>query len=138
MPSVGLTYLNPQTGFEVSGVASLLFSTRNTATDYQTAPAFQLEGAVMQRFPSGWGIGLTGYTYQQFSEDSGTGADSLRLALGASSLKARVTGIGPMITYSGGTFLGGDMTLKLKYTTEFDAKRRLESDILTLSMSLSF
>jgi len=138
MPSVGVTYLNPQTGFEVSGVASLLFSTRNTATDYQTAPAFQLEGAVMQRLPSGWGFGLTGYTYQQIGDDSGVGADATRLALGASSLRARVSGVGPIITYSGGTFLGGDTTLKLKYTNEFGAKRRFESRILTVNLSVAF
>ena len=138
MPSLGATYFNPDTGLEVSGVASLLASTKNTSTDYQTAPAFQLEGAVLQRSKSGWGFGLAGYTYQQLSDDTGTGAENLRKALGASSLKARVSGVGPILTYSGGTLFGGNLTFKAKYTKEFGAKRRLESDIFTFSLSLAY
>jgi hypothetical protein len=137
-PFVAVTSLDPLTGLEISGAASLLFSTFNNATDYQTAPALQLEGAVVQRIPSGWGFGLTGYTYQQLANDSGRGADRTQAALGARSLKARVSGIGPIITYSGGQLFGGDVSLKAKYVREFEAKRRLESDILTLSLSLAF
>lgn len=138
MPTVAATYLNQNTGLEVSGVASLLFSTKNDATDFQTAPALQLEGTVMQRFRSGWGVGLTGYTYQQWKDDSGSGADALKAVLGVNSLKARVSGIGPIVTYSGGELFGGDLSVKLKYTTEFEAEGRLESDIFTAVLSLSF
>ena len=137
-PTFAATYLNPETGFEVSGAASLLFSTKNDDTDYQTAPALQLEGAVVQRIRSGWGFGLTGYAYQQLDDDSGDGAEFTRDFLGATSLKARVFGAGPMIVYSGGQLFGGDLSLKAKYVTEFEAKRRLESDIFTFSLSLAF
>lgn len=137
-PTIAATWLNPQTGLEVSGAASLLFSTKNDDTDYQTAPAFQFETAVVQRVRSGWGFGLTGYAYQQLDDDSGDGADLTRSFLGANSLKARVFGAGPMIVYSGGQLFGGDVSLKAKYVTEFEAKRRLESDIFTLSLSLAF
>ncbi|WP_068113424.1 SphA family protein [Tropicimonas marinistellae] len=138
MPSAGATYFNPESGVEVSGVASLLFSTKNEATDYQTAPALQLEGAIMQRLGSGWGFGVAGYTYQQLGDDSGSGADALRTALGASSLEARVSGAGPVLTYSGGRLFGGDLSLKVKYTSEFGAKRRLESDVFTFNLSLAY
>ncbi|MFZ0099822.1 MAG: transporter [Gemmobacter sp.] len=137
-PFVAATWLNPETGFEASGAASLLFSTKNSATDYQTAPAIQLEGAVVQRTKSGWGFGLTGYYYQQLDDDSGSGAEQTRAALNAKSLKARVAGIGPIITYSGGELFGGDVSLKIKYVSEFDAKRRFESDVLTVNLSLAF
>jgi hypothetical protein len=137
-PTIAATSLNPKTGFEVSGAASLLFSTKNGATNYQTAPALQLEGAVVQRIPSGWGFGLTGYAYQQLDDDSGSGADATRAVLGVDSLKARVFGVGPMIVYSGGNLFGGVASLKAKYVTEFGAKRRLESDIFTFSLSLAF
>lgn len=137
-PYVAVTSLNPQTGLELSGVASLLVSTKNEATDYQTAPALQLEGTIVQRLPSSWGFGLTGYTYQQLSNDSGSGARVTQSVLGASSLKARVSGIGPIVTYSGGMLFGGDLSFKAKYVKEFAAKRRLESDIFTISVSLAF
>lgn len=137
-PTVAATWLNPKSGLEFSAAASLLFSTFNNATNYQTAPAFQLEAAVVQRFPSGWGFGLTGYTYQQLSDDSGRGADLTRAALGARSLQAQVTGAGPLVTYSGGELFGGDMSLRAKYVKEFGAKRRLESDVFTFSLSLAY
>lgn len=137
-PYVAVTSLDPRTGLELSGAASLLFSTFNNATDYQTAPSLQLEGAVVQRLRSGWGFGLTGYTYQQLSNDSGRGADVTQDFLGADSLKARVSGAGPIITYSGGQLFGGDVSFKAKYVKEFGAKRRLESDVITLSLSLAF
>jgi hypothetical protein len=137
-PTVAATYLNPENGFEVSGAASLLFSTKNDDTEYQTAPALQLEAAVVQRIRSGWGFGLTGYAYQQLDDDSGDGADITRDFLGANSLKARVFGAGPMIVYSGGKLFGGDVSLKAKYATEFGAKRRLESEVFTFALSLAF
>lgn len=137
-PFVAVTSLNPATGFEASGAASLLFSTKNDATDYQTAPAIQLEGAVVQRLRSGWGFGLTGYYYQQLDDDSGTGAEQTRIALGAKSLKARVAGIGPIVTFSGGQMFGGDLSLKIKYVSEFNAKRRFESDVVSVNLSLAF
>lgn len=137
-PYFAATWFVPERGFEASGAVSFLFSEKNDDTDYQTAPAIQLEGAVIQRFRSGWGVGLAGYTYQQIEDDSGRGADALKAALGASSLKARVSGIGPIVTYSGGTLLGAEASLKLKYTHEFSGKRRLESDILTAQLSLAF
>ncbi|MEE4188511.1 MAG: transporter, partial [Roseobacter sp.] len=137
-PAFAATWLNPQTGFEVSGAASLLFSTKNSATDYQTAPALQLEAAVVQRLRSGWGFGVTGYHYQQLDDDSGRGASQTRAALGARSLKARVSGVGPLVTYSGGTLFGADLSVKLKYVNEFEARRRLESDVFTAVVSLAF
>jgi hypothetical protein len=137
-PFVAVTWLNPATGFEASGAASLLFSTKNSATDYQSAPAIQLEGAIVQRTRSGWGFGLTGYFYQQLDDDSGSGAELTRAALGADSLQARVAGIGPIVTFSGGKFLGGDASLKIKYVGEFGAKRRFESDIMTVNLTIAY
>ena len=137
-PFVAATWLDTSTGFEASGAVSLLFSTQNSATDYQTAPALQLEGAVVQRITSGWGFGVTGYFYQQLDDDSGGGAEQTRVALGANSLQARVAGAGPIVTFSGGKLFGADVSLKAKYVTEFAAKRRFESDIFTVNLSLAF
>jgi hypothetical protein len=137
-PFVAATWLDPSSGFEASGAASLLFSTENAATDYQTAPALQLEGAVVQRIRTGWGFGLTGYFYQQLDDDSGRGAEQTRAALGAESLQARVAGVGPIVTYSGGQIFGGDVSVKFKYVREFAAKRRFESDVFTANVALAF
>jgi hypothetical protein len=137
-PVVAATWFNPGTGLEVSGAASMLFATRNTATDYQTAPAVQLEGAVLQHLKSGWAFGATAYHYEQIEDDSGSGADGTRTALGAGSLRARVSGVGPIVTYSGATLLGGQASFRLKYVSEFNAKRRFENDVLTLGATIAF
>ena len=136
-PVVAGTYLNTDNGREFSGAASVLFTTMNDATDYQTAPQFTLEGAALQHLPSGWALGLSGYYYQQLGDDSGRGATETKVILGIDSLSARVFGLGPIVTYSGSI---GDtpVSLKLKYTQEFGAKRRFESDVLWLNLATSF
>jgi hypothetical protein len=48
------------------------------ATDYQTAPEFQVEAAAMQHLPSGLALGLSGYAYQQLGNDSGSGAEAIQ------------------------------------------------------------
>jgi hypothetical protein len=136
-PTVAYTWFNPKTGFEVSASGLVTFSAKNTATDYQTAPEGVLEATVMQHLKSGFAFGLTGYGYKQLGEDSGTGAEALKAATQAASLEAQVFGIGPIITYS--TKVGDrSVTLKLKYLSEFDARRRFESDVIAASFSMSF
>lgn len=136
-PVIAGTHLNTDTGREFSGAASLVISERNSATDYQTAPQLTLEGAALQHLPSGWAFGASGYYYQQLGDDSGTGAAQTRAALGTESLEARVFGIGPIVTFNGK--LGNlPLSVKLKYTHEFEAKRRFESDVLWLNVGFSF
>lgn len=137
-PVFAATHFDPATGLEFSGAASLLISTRNKATDYQNAPALNLEGTVLQHMKSGLALGVSGYAYQQIGDDSGSGAVATRTALGANSLKARVYGLGPMVTYSGATVFGHDASFQLKYFKEFESKRRFESDVLWVNMSLTF
>lgn len=112
-PVITATYFDPSRGLEFSGAASLLFSTRNKATDYQNAPALNLEAAVVQHTPSGWAFGLAGYAYTQIGDDSGSGVDATRAFLGASSLQAQVFAAGPVISYTGATIFGKEATLKL-------------------------
>ncbi len=137
-PVFAMTHFDPGTGLELSGSASLLFSTRNTATDYQNAPAINLEGAVLQHVKSGWAFGVTGYAYKQIGDDSGSGAESTKAFLGADSLSAQVFGVGPMVTYSGANVFGKDVSLQLKYFNEFGAKRRFESNTLWLNLAMTF
>ncbi len=137
-PVHAATWLNPRTGLELSGAASMLFATRNSATDYRTAPAVELEGAVLQHLKSGWAFGATAYHYEQIDDDSGSGAEGTRAALGANSLRARVSAAGPIVTYSGGTLLGGQTSFRLKYVSEFNAPRRFENDVLTFSATVAF
>ena len=137
-PVISVTHFDPSSGLEFSGAASILVSTRNKDTDYQNAPALNLEGSVVQHTKSGWAFGVTGYAYQQLGDDSGAGAESTKAALGASSLSASVYGIGPIITYSGASVFGQDVSFKFKYYKEFSARRRFESDTFWFNVAVSF
>jgi hypothetical protein len=137
MPTAAFTYLNPETGREFSASAGVTFSLENEATDYQTAPEFQLEATAMQHLPNGLALGLTGYAYQQLGDDSGAGAEQMRALTGARSLQARVFGLGPVVTWN--TQVGGmPLSLKAKYVPEFDAKRRFESNVFWVTLGLTF
>lgn len=137
-PVLAVTHFDPGTGLEFSGAASFLFSTKNTATDYQNAPALNLEAAILQHTRSGWAFGASGYVYSQIGDDSGTGAEQTKAFLGADSLRGQVFGIGPVVTYSGANLFGQDVSFQLKYFTEFEAKRRFESDTLWLNLAVTF
>lgn len=137
-PVGALTYLDTDTGIEVSGAASFVFSLKNDATDYQTAPAFNLELAALQHLPFGLAVGAQGYIYQQLADDSGAGADAFKRQVGAKSLRAGVAGAGPIITYSHKITDGLSVSGKLKYTHEFNGRRRFESDVIWGTIGISF
>ncbi|MGI9363829.1 MAG: SphA family protein [Rhizobiaceae bacterium] len=136
-PVLSATHFDPESGLEFSAATSLLFSTINKATDYQTAPAFTLEASMLQHLPSGFAFGVTGYAYQQLADDSGSGAAGTRAALGATSLRAHALAVGPILTYSGK--VGQQpVSFKFKYYKEFEVRRRFKSDVLWFNASTSF
>jgi hypothetical protein len=136
-PTLSVTWFDPAVGWEVNGSAGVTFTTRNEATDYQTAPEFHFEGSIVKHFADGVALGVVGYAYRQLGEDSGSGADNLRASLGAESLIASVFGIGPFLSVSGNI---GEVpvTLKAKYFHEFHARRRFESDVIWTALAFSF
>jgi hypothetical protein len=136
-PTFSYTYLNPDNGREFSAALGVTFSAENDDTNYKTAPEMHLEVAALQHLPNGLAVGAQGYWYQQTGDDSGAGADQIKALTGASKLEARVFGIGPMVTYR--TKVGEHtVSAKLKYVHEFGAERRLESDVISLSVAFSF
>ena len=136
-PTLGVTYLNPKNGIEVSGALGITFSAPNNATDYQTAPELHFEGTLAQHFQDGLVLAATGYAYQQLGNDSGDGAEQLQKVLGADSLQARVFGVGPLIGYS--TKIGDNtVSMKVKYIHELGAKRRVEGDVVWGNLTIGF
>ncbi|MEO1223094.1 MAG: transporter [Pseudomonadota bacterium] len=123
------TYLNEDSGTEISAAAGFTFNLENPDTDYQTGTEFHFETVGRQYLNDTLFLGGAGYFYEQLTADTGTGA-----TLGA--FRGRVAGIGPL---AGLTFpIDGDreMTVELRYTHEFAARNRLEGDAVLLSFSL--
>lgn len=128
-PMVGVTYLNPNTGLELSGAGGITFNQKNSDTDYKSGNEFHLDLSGIQHFSDRFHAGLTGYLYHQLTGDSGSGATS--------DFKGRVYALGPLV---GGTIPIGKQNLyvKARYYKEFDAKNRLEGDAFFLSASMKF
>lgn len=136
-PTYAVTWMNPDSGLELTGAFGVTFSAKNSATDYQTAPEAHLEATVMQHMPNKMAFGLTGYAYNQIGDDSGSGADGTRAILGAESLSAEVYGLGPVWTWQ--TTVGDNpLSIKAKYIKEFGARRRFESDKIWVTLGLVF
>ena len=136
-PTLSVTYLDPTTGFELTGSAGVTFSDINRATDYQTAPEFHFEGVFAQHLSNGVTLGLTGYAYQQLKDDSGSGAENFKTVTGAKSLQARVFGVGPVLAWNTKVGTTG-VSMKLKYIYEFGARRRFESQGLFGNIGFAF
>lgn len=136
-PTVAMTYLDPETGFELSGALGVTINATNTATEYLTAPELHFEMASGLHLPNGLVLGATGYVYQQLANDSGAGARNFQRAVDAQSLQARVLGVGPVIQYY--TALGEvPLTFEGKFIQEFGAKRRLESELFWFTVGAAF
>ncbi len=118
--TASLTYLNPQTGLEVSVSPGITFNGKNSDTQYRSGTEFHIEAAVMQHFSKSFAVGVVGYHYEQVSGDSGAGA-----VLGA--FKGRVSAIGPNVSYN---FKIGDVPFitSLRWMREFNEKNRLKGD----------
>jgi hypothetical protein len=113
-----LTYLNPQTGVELSGAAGFTFNFENPDTDYKSGTEFHAEGAAMLHLSHTFSMGVNGYAYEQLTGDSGSGAK-----LGA--FEGQVFGIGPALDY---TFMVGQVPVvtNLRYFYEFGVENRLQ------------
>jgi hypothetical protein len=122
------TYLNTQTGFELSSAAGFTFNWTNTATDYTTGTEFHLEAAVIQHLPSGFSFGAGGYHYRQVTGDSGSGA---RLG----PFMGRVTAVGPVIGY---VLKAGALPINLngRWFAEFDTENRMQGNAVFASLTV--
>jgi hypothetical protein len=113
-----LTYLNPQTGVELSGAAGFTFNFENPDTDYNSGTEFHFESAAMLHLSQTFSIGVNGYALKQITGDSGSGA-----RLGA--FKGQVFAIGPALDY---TFMVGrtPVATNVRYFYEFGVEKRLQ------------
>jgi hypothetical protein len=125
-----LTYLNEETGRDLSFNIGHIYNTENDETDYQTGQELHLDWVFNQFLSESFAIGLQGFYLKQITGDSGSGA-----ALG--DYKAEAAGIGPAAMWSREV---GDQEVVFiaKWLHEFHAENRLEGDHFMLSFALSW
>jgi hypothetical protein len=121
------TWLDPETGIDVSGVLGMTFNAENPATDYRTGNELHFEWAVSKQVNEQFSAGLIGYYYNQVTGDSGDGA--------ARPFKGEASAIGATI---GWNFKFGEhpVAARIKYFHEFNVTNRAEGDAVYLSFSV--
>jgi len=121
-PTAAVVYLG-KNGIEASLFAGIDFNFENPATNYRSGTQVHLDGTLAQHFPLMGGlagIGVSGYYYQQITDDSGTGA-----TLGA--FRANTVGFGPVLSFV--SKIGGlDAIAELKWLHETSTQNRLQGD----------
>jgi len=125
----GYTYLNPQTGHELSAVAGFSYSGMNNALQYRNGLDFHLDWAMSQFVSKSVHVGLAGYVYQQVTGDSGAGAK-----LG--DFKGHSVGIGPQIGVFFPAFEGYTGYLNLRGYWDVVTENRPTTQ--TMMVTLSF
>ncbi|MBL4733060.1 MAG: transporter [Rhizobiaceae bacterium] len=131
-PTAALMYLG-KNGFEASVFAGIDFNSENTATNYKSGTQAHIDGTIAQHFPLMGGlagIGVSGYYYQQITDDSGSGA-----TLGA--FRARSIGFGPAISFIKKVD-GIDFLSELKWLHETSTENRLEGDTVFFKAVMKF
>lgn len=124
------TFKDPKTRFEFTVVPGYTVNAVNHTTNYHDGQELHIDYSAIKRFPTSLGLGITGYTFQQITPDSGSGA-----LLGA--LKGQAFALGPAVLYDAKV---GDTTISLlgKYFKEFGNKNRFEGQAFWLDMTISF
>lgn len=133
-PEVAVSWLSSKIGLEVSAYAGLDFSTKNSATDYQSGDVFHLDGTVAEHLPIGRfgavGVGAGAFYYQQITRDSGAGAQ-----LG--DFEGHTTGVGPVVSLIT-KVCNRDLAMEVRWLPELDVSKRLKGDIVWFKVGMAF
>lgn len=124
------TYLNMNTGTEVSVVPGFMTNTENDITHYRTGNEFHLDFMLNQFLAKSFALGFQGYYYQQVSGDSGSGA-----TLG--DFEGESVGVGPALLWLP-PWCDDKLVLSGKWLTDLDAEKRIESDWFLTTIAYRF
>jgi hypothetical protein len=88
------TFLDPETGWELSATVGLTFNFENPDTEYTSGTSVHLDWAVSRFLSEHLHLGLVGFAYKQLSDDSGGLSDQL------GGFRSETYGVGPQIGYT--------------------------------------
>lgn len=126
--SASITYLDTDTGLDISSTVGFELNGVNEATDYRSGNAFHADLAITQNFSKAFSIGAQISHYHQITGDSGSGA-----SIGGH--KGRVTAVGGSIGYN---FDVGSLPVqtRLKVLREVEVENRTRGTIALLSIAI--
>jgi hypothetical protein len=132
-PAVSFSWLSSKIGLETSVFSGVTINTKNTETDYQSGDVFHVDATIAEHVPFArgfLGLGANAWYYQQFTDDSGSGA---RLG----SFKSRTVGIGPVLSYAH-KFKRTQLAAEVKWLPDLEVKNRLKGDYVWFKLALVF
>lgn len=122
------TWVDPQTKFQANGALGVTFNFENTETDYKSGNEFHFEWALGFECSPGLVLGVVGYDYRQFTDDSGSAARPFR---------GSVDAVGAGVSYT--TLVGGSpLILNLRHYREFNVENRWDGNMTIASGTLRF
>jgi hypothetical protein len=124
----GYTWLDPETGGELSLLLGYTVPFSNHTTDYESGHELHLDFALAQHYRNGSVLGLVGYWLQQTTPDSGSGA-----MLGP--FRGRTAGLGPLFSWNG-SWKGQPITFTTKYYWDLKAENRVKGESLWFNFGL--
>ena len=129
-PNAGFTYLNKKSNRELSFFTGVDFNTMHAQTDYQSGDVFHLDFLAAQHFSNGLAIGINGYYYDQFTNDTGSGA-----LLGG--FQGQAASLGPAVQYV--KKIGSrEVAADFKYFREFDVRNTFQGNLYVFDVSFKF
>lgn len=130
-PVFGFQYNDRQAGLEANAYLGFNFNTENNSTNYQSGHEFYLDFTVDKRFKNGFGVGATGFVFQQITGDGGSGA---RLG----SFKGRDFGLGPVISLVRPLDKKVLFAMEAKWLPEIEVKNRLQGQYIWFKFGFIF
>lgn len=126
-PEFGITYLNPRTGWDLSGALGYSLNTENNATHYKSGDVLHFDFATGKMLKNGVKPGVVGYAWMQVTPDSGSGAIF-------GSFESRVLGLGPGVVWR----IPKGPEMWFRYYHEFGAVNHIEGDQFVLTARMAF
>lgn len=127
---VAYTYLDPNTGWELSALGGLTYNWENLSTDYQSGIDSHIDWGASRWVSKDWQLGVAGYGYYQLTGDRGSGDE-------VGGNRSRVAAIGPQIGYQH-RWKAGSLYLSLRGYQDFWARNRNEGQSVFLVSSYSW
>lgn len=132
-PTISFLHHDHESSLYAAIYAGINFNSTNQDTKFHSGSQAHVEFTIEKKTPMGSGqagFGLTGYKYHQIADDSGEGV----LFEGN---RARVSGIGPVVSYQG-VWGNQPIVLELKWIHDFDVEHRFGGDTAILKAGMLF
>lgn len=132
-PTVSYLYHNNEAAVDGAIYAGVNVNSTNPDTHFRSGSQAHIEYTLQKKFVYGEGhigAGLTGYTYRQLEDDSGSGVIF-------KNNRANLSGIGPVLSYTGMQF-GNLSVAELKWVHDYEIDNRFGGDTVLLKAGLVF